>query len=187
MACVYPSLFGQAFSYTHALPLVIPLALWIFSIRWDSKGNWGFECIINLYSWILTWGYFIILILKGSFQVSRPDPYCPDQMGMVYPSVTAFYIGSIVTFIILLTYLWNIPLSEGYWVVVIGISGTLFLVLVRSTYNTLYEVLLSSLIGLVFTTVFLIYFRFFSPDLDIIVKQRPWCWFSLVNTWKKEN
>lgn len=188
MSCIYPSYIAQAYAYTHLLPLLIPLVIWAFSIRWINRHNWGFECIFNLYSIVLTWGYIFIYLMQEAFQVMRNDPYCPEQVSMAYPSVEAFYTGSTMAFVIMFTYLWNIPLSEMYWVVVIAILGGPSLILVWYTYNTFYEVLVSTLAGVILSVVYLIFIHFFALDyLDILIKQRPWCWLSLINTWGRED
>lgn len=183
MSCIYPSYVAQLYAYTHLIPWIVPLFLFAFSIRKDKNGNWGFEFIVYLYSALLSWGALVLYALQMSFNVLRNDPYCPDQVSLAYPSMEAFYTGAAMTYIIMFTYLWNAPLSEMYWVIVIAILGGPSLIFVWYTYNTLYEVLVSSLMGIFMTGFFLVAVRFFWLEhFDILVKQRPWCWLAAINT-----
>lgn len=187
MSCSYTSIVAQAYEYTHLLPILIPFLIWSFSIRWIDRHNWGFEALFNFYSIFLSWGYIFLWVLQGAFDVMRSNPYCPDQVSMAYPSAEAFYMGSTMSFVIIFTYLWNIPMSEMYWVVVIALLGGPSLLLVWYAYNTVYEVLVSTLAGIILSLIYLIYMYFFGMEsLDMIIAQRPWCWLSLVNTWGKE-
>jgi hypothetical protein len=188
MSCIYPSYIGQAYAYTHLIPWIIPIGLFAFSIKRDKSGKYGVEFIVYLYSTWLSWGALFLYIMQSAFRVMRHDPYCPDQTSLAYPSMEAFYTGSLVTYIILFTYLWNIPLAEMYWVVLFGLLALPPLILVWFTYNTVYEVLVSTLMGIAFTCVFLVAIRFFFVRyFNVLMKQRPWCWLSPVNTMTDEN
>jgi hypothetical protein len=187
MSCIYPSYISQVYAYSHLIPWIVPLFLFAFSIRKDKEGNWGFELVVYLYSALLSWGALLVYALQMSFNVLRGDPYCPDQMSFAYPSMEAFYTGAAVTYIVLFTYLWNAPLSEMYWVIVIAILGGPPLLFVWYTYNTLYEVIVSSLMGIFITVGFLVAVRFFWLEhLNMLVKQRPWSWLAAINTLSEE-
>jgi hypothetical protein len=161
----------------------VPLFLFAFSIKQDKQGKWGVEFVVYLYSASLSWGALLLYELQMSFNVLRADPYCPDQLSLAYPSMEAYYTGAAMTYVILYTYLWNAPLSEVYWVIVIAILGGPAFIFVWYTYNTVYEVLVSSLLGIFMTTGFLVAVRFFwVRHFDMVIQQRPWCWGVPINT-----
>jgi hypothetical protein len=183
MSCIYPSYVGQAYAYTHLIPWIVPLIILAFSWQRDRKtGHYRVELVTNLYSTWLSWGALWVWELQAAFQVMRHDPYCPDQVSAAFPSMEAYYTSSIVTSVILFTYLWNIPLSETYWVVCIAFLGGPALLLVWFTYNTTYEVLVSILMGIVVALVFWISVRFFFVHhFDALIKQQPFSWVPFSN------
>lgn len=189
MSCIYPSYIGQVYTNTHLIPWLVPLLIFGFSLQRDRKtGKYGIELVTNLYSTVLSWGALWIWELQSAFQVMRHDPYCPDQVSAAFPSMEGYYLSSLVTSVIMFTYLWNIPLSETYWVVCIAILGGFPLVLVWFTYNTLYEVLVSILMGMAVAVVFWCAVRFyFVYHFDIIIKQRPFSWVPFVNNTPTES
>lgn len=189
MSCIYPSYIGQAYAYTHLIPFIVPLMIFAFSRQRDRKtGRYGIEFCYNLYSAWVTWGFLLVWELQAAFQVMRHDPYCPEQVSAAFPSMEGYYVSSVVTSVILFTYLWNITLSETYWVILIALLGGPPLLLVWYTYNTLFEVLTSVLLGAALAAVFWIGVRFFFVyDFDIMIKQAPFNWINFVNNTPEED
>lgn len=183
MSCIYPSYIGQVFAYTHLIPWVVPLVILAFSWQRDRKtGDHGIEFVTNLFSAWLSVGSLWVWELQAAFNVMRNDPYCPDQFSAAFPSMEAYYVSSVVASVILYTYLWNIPLSETYWVVCIAFLGGPPLVFVWFTYNTTYEVLVSLLMGIAVALLFWIPTRFFFVHhFERLIKQVPFSWIPFVN------
>jgi hypothetical protein len=187
-SCIYPSYVGQVYAYTHLIPWIVPLLILTFSWQRDRKtGYYGVELVTNLYSAWLSVGALWVWELQAAFDVMRHNPYCPDQMSAAFPSMEGFYVSSVVTSVILFTYLWNVPLSETYWVVCIAFLGGPPLVLVWFTYNTTYEVLVSVLMGIVVAFLFWVPTRFFFVQhFDRIIKQQPFSWAPFINNTPEE-
>lgn len=181
---MYPSYAGQAFAAVFYVPWLITLGLFAFQRRRDPRtGEYGIEFIVYLYGLWLTWGTLLVWALQSSFRVMRNNPYCPDQVSYAYPSTPAFCLGSLFACIVGFTYLWNEVLSEVNWILIIGILFGIPMVFVWFTYNTWWEVLLSTLLGLVTGVVFVVVIRFFVVQhFEVMMKQRPWCWLGPIDT-----
>lgn len=184
MSCVYPSYAGQTFAYVLLTPWFISLGLFAFNIKRDREtGKWGVEFITYLYSLFLSWGTALVWIVQAAWSITRGNPYCPDQSVYAFPSTPAFCVGSLFVYVVAFSYFWNIVLSEGTWVIILTILVGVPMLFVWFTFNTVYEVLVSVLLGMVTTFVFVGVLRFFvARHIPMLVRQRPWVWFSAINT-----
>lgn len=163
-ACSYPeTLAGSIYSYTQLIVIVVPACIsamavskiWYFLARRERFG------VQFLHKWYGTWMLvmaMLVAIAQSNQNVLRPDPYCPDIIDYAFPSMTAFVVASLVTYVFLYTYLWNVVLPWVWWA---AIETLLLLpaVFVWFGVNTWLEILVSTLIGVVTTAVYLIAVR----------------------------
>lgn len=182
--CSYPSPVATAFEYTHLIPWIVPLVITAASIGKDRTGKWGKQIILIWYGSFLFVCQIGLYIAQASFNVTRTDPYCIDVVSYAFPSTEGFYISALSTYVIVFTYLWNIPLSWSYWTIlfvfVIGPSG----ILVWFTYNTLAEIGISVGIGSGTTIIFLLFVRFlWIDDIKFFVLQAPWTWLNAIDSY----
>jgi len=172
------------FEKTQALPWLISLALFAFSLGRNRHGKWGAELSITLYfqwSWVMQ---FFIWILDANFQVLRPNPYDPSIVESTYPSNVTFWCFSLITYVVTYAWLWEAVLSSKYWTIMLLFGFGPPTVLVWFMYNTWFEVLTSALLGIVLTAPFVLWMRYAleESDITIMLGQRPWTWFSAIDT-----
>jgi hypothetical protein len=95
----------------------------------------------------------------------------------------AFCLGSLFAYIVAFTYLWNEVLSELNWVIIIAVLFGIPMIFVWFTFNVWWEVLVSTLLGIVTSVVFAVAVRFFFAEhFPMLMAQRPWCWLGPVDT-----
>ena len=111
------------------------------------------------------------------------DPYCTDVASYAFPSLKAFYIASLTTYAIMFAYLWNIPIHWFYWSVIFLLFVGPQSMLMWMLFNTWQESLISTLLGVISTTVFLLLIRFrVQSTFPYLVQQFPFTWMSVIDT-----
>jgi hypothetical protein len=174
----------DAFELTQALPWLISLALFAFSVGRDRQGNWGTEFSMTLYikwSWVLQ---AFLWILESNYQVVRANPYDPTIVAWAYPCEVAFWCFSLITYVVSYVVLWGVRLPPLYWALMMVFGFVPPAILVWFMQNTWYEVLVSALIGCCLTLPLVLWMRYLlhPKDLSIMLKQRPWTWLSAIDT-----
>lgn len=187
--CGYTSYASQAYVYIQWIPFIVPLvismAAWTFTPTGvDGKMKPVKQIILILFGlWLIVMEWFLY-ILQYVFQVQRYDPYCVDVLTYAFPSRISFYLATLITYLFMFAYLWNAEIHWIYWTSVflffVGPQSMLLWML----YNTWQEELLSTVFGVITTSMFMLFYRFYVADIvPYLVHQRPWTWFSAADTW----
>lgn len=182
--CAYGSYPAQVYHATHFIPWIVPLAIAAAAIGRTRYNTWGTQLMLKLFGLWLTVLQPVLYIVQGTFNIQRPDPYCPDTFTFAFPLSEAFYIAALATFIIMFTYCWNIVLPWLYWFVlicfIIGPPG----ILCWYTYSTWAETLLSLGMGALTSIVFVVFVRFLIlDDFPLLLNQRPWTWLGSIDNY----
>lgn len=189
MSCAYDTWGGQIYSGVQWLPFLVPTAISMAAWTFARSGRNGQlkpvkQLILLLFGlWLLVMEYFLY-VLQYFYNIQRHDPYCTTLLTYAFPSRISFYLATLVTYLFFFALLWGARIHWVYWTC----SFVLFLypqaLLVWMLYNTWQEVLVSSVIGVVSTAFFMIMYRLFVTDaVPYLIHQRPWTWFSAVDTW----
>ena len=181
--CVYESYTGQAFGLVQLIPWVIPSFLTAGSITKDRRGRFGFEFTPFWFSFYLTVWQLLIYELQMSFRMMKSDPFC-SVISSTFPSTSTFYITAGISFIILFTFIWNVPLSWQYWLYLLVFVIVPPSYLVWLEYNEWWEILISVALGVIASaTYFLVLWTCISKNLHYILNSTPCTWFHVVDTY----
>lgn len=183
--CRYTSYPAQLYQLVHLIPLIVPIIVWAASFTRDANGKWGMQIILVWFAKWITATQLLLRVFQAASHSMRHDPYCPDIESLAVPSAEAFSVFAIASFVILFTYLWNMPMSSSYWAItfafLLGPPG----VLIWFNYNSWHEILIAALLGVTSTAFFVIMVRFvFIRYIDVILKQPPWTWCNCVHTYQ---
>lgn len=190
MSCGYNSYASQIYSGVDWIPFIVPLAISAAAWTFTPTGKDGHmkpakQLILIFFGlWLLLMELFVYMAQVYA-NVQRPDPYCLELV-MVYafPSRISFYLATLVTYLFMFAYLWNAEIHWLYWTCTLLFFVAPQAMLVWMVQNTWQEALISTLIGVISTIVFMVFYRFFVIDVTpYLVQQRPWTWFSAADTW----
>jgi len=182
--CAYPSIVAQVYEGTHLLPWLVPLAVTAASFGRDKNGRFGKQIMLVWYGLFLTLMQLVVYIFQNSFNTTRSDPYCVEIVSYAFPSMEAYYVSALSTFITGLTYFWDIQMSWTYWTMMItfliGPAG----ILIWFGYNSVPEILMSIGMGTGTTLLFLVLVRFFWREhIPFLLLQAPWTWFNCIDSY----
>jgi len=189
MSCGYNSYGNQVYQGVQWIPFIVPLVISAAAWTFTPTGEFGKmkpvkQIILVFFGLWLAFMEYFLYILQFYFNLQKPDPYCMDLLTYAFPSRISFYLATMITYLLLYGYLWNAELHWIYW------TGTLLFfigpqsMLVWMLYNTWQEALVSSFLGVVSTTFFMVfYWGFVTQHVPYLVMQSPWTWFSAADTW----
>lgn len=181
--CVYEGYTGQAFGLVLTIHWIIPIFIWGASITKDRRGRFGFEFTTFWYGLYLTLWLTVIYILQMSLQMMRHDPFCSQIVTAAFPSVSTFYLSSGLSFTILLTFIWNIPLNWKYWIYLLVVVIIPPCYLVWLEYNQWWEILVTALIGFASSILYFVLLWSFYSHLPQVLNSFPCTWFRIVDTY----
>lgn len=179
---------SQLFAYVLQIPFLVTLAISAASIRKDAYGRWGKEFILVLFgAWLFVW-WIGLTILQIAMNMPREDPFHAGEIYYGFPSSVGFYVSTLIFFVIEFSYLWNIQFSRMYW---IGMYLTLIgpsVVLCWFQFNSWQEVALSMGLGLIVTTVFILFYYYcIVQHIPLLIVSEPFTWMSCVDTWTQDD
>lgn len=183
MECVYTSYDGMAFGVVQILPYIVPTAITLGSFTRDVAGRRGFEFTTFWYSFYLTACQIALSILQLSVRASRSDPFCFNVIAPAFPSSSTFFVVAGVTFIIMMTFIYNMVFGWKYWLYLFFIMFLPPLYLVWVQYNTWWEILVSGLLAVVANLFFFFVLEFWvAPDLPFWLNCAPNTWMGVTDT-----
>lgn len=81
------------------------------------------EPIFTTLGWTITFTAMLMFPLKQAFNITRPDPYCPDILTWAFPSDELVYVGIVLAFAIGYSIMWKSNRTWFQWLCL----GLLFL------------------------------------------------------------
>jgi len=183
-SCTYPSYAGQAWTIVHYIPWIVPLFIFAASITPRKDGRGGTQLILKLYALWLSLMQIVLYLLQVYFKNMRADPYCTDVYNYGFPSLKAYYWSAGLTYIIMFCYLYNMSLGWFWWTFIFLVFAGPQSMLVWMLYNTWQEALVSSLIGIISTGVFLLLIRFIVQDyFPYLINMFPFTYMGATDTY----
>lgn len=147
--CYYTSLLGQAFAWTQLLPSMVSLVLSVLTFVTS-------QFIFVFLAWYLHGIQLLLWAIQLYLRVDRPNPLCQEYHTYAFPSIEGFYIGALAAFIIGYSLRWHVKQPWYVWVTILVFFVAPPTVLVFLAYNRWYEVVISLLIGIVTSSIFII-------------------------------
>jgi len=164
--CYYTSLSGIVFGWTQVIPTAVTSILSIFGLVTG-------EIIAPFCGLYLHASSMLLWIFQTYMQRVRPNPVCQLYQSLAFPSIVAYYVASVLTFIIVYAYLWNRYLSWFKWLILYALAA-LPLILISVGYNYPGEVGISMLVGVIVTAIFVIVLKvYISPALPYLLNAFP--------------
>ena len=176
--CMFTSSgFPMAIAWAHRVPFLISGSL-------SLSGAITHEIIFPLLgSYLFLIHYGVVYPMQHYFNVLNSDPYCPDDITWAFPNVEAFFVSSLVTFVILYALLWKHPQTWFRW----GGLTVIFLIppaiLVWLNNNRLLHVALTIAVGILTTTGFTLWLFSFRETLPFVLNLPPVMYFGYVDTY----
>lgn len=173
------------YSVVRWFPWLVTLCISAASIGRSADGSWrwGKEFILVTYNMWLCVLQLLLYIAQYGFGITRLDPYDLETPIYAYPSAETFYIFCLVTYVIGFTFLWQIQLEWLPYLILFLLAFVIPNTMFLFELNTPAELASSAVMGIVGTLVFLLFMRFIVVyDLPVIIHQRPWCWFSCIDS-----
>lgn len=142
------------------------------------------QFIFAVYGWFLEGMYFTLLAMNAHLQKNVSDPICPEHILPGAPSIVAFYVASLTTFIVSYAlWRWRRP-SVFRLVLLLLIFAGPPAVLVWFGYNSALDVALTMIYGIVSTALFFAMLSLVVRDsLDSALIRTPFSWLGYKNTW----
>ena len=182
MQCVYPSIPSQLFGSTGLIPWVVPMLFFTAGIT-KRNGRWGNQIAMVMYGKWMLLVQTVLYIIQTYVDAQRADPYCPDLLSYASPSMPIFYASAGIFYVVFFTLFWGIALPWTYWVILVLVWAHPAFLLSWFYYNTVTEVLVSTLIGAATPALFLLVVRFWIlDDIPFMLTQVPWRWMACTDT-----
>lgn len=168
--CYYASAWGQAFAWTQLVPYIVSIGLTLLAVVTNQFMYWAL-------GWYLHGVQLLLWFVQLNLQIDRPNPLCQEYHTYAFPSIEAYYIGAVVTFIIVYSRVWKTGLSLYVWAILVATTVIPPIILVFLAYNQWYEVLISMAVGAVASIVIIIMFWVYIYDaLPYIQNVFPFSW-----------
>lgn len=168
--CYYASLGGQVFGLSQIVPTFMTLCLTVMGLATH-------QIMFPLFGIYLDGAQMVLWIFQSYFQAVRPNPICQLYNTYAFPSITMYYVASLITFVFVYGYFWDVAHSWVIWLIFYLVGFGLPLILVHYSFNRVWEVLFSVAFGIVFTSVFVIVLKFYiCPVLPFILSDFPSTW-----------
>lgn len=175
---------SQAWTVVHYIPWIVPFAIFCVSITPRRDGKGGAQLILKLYGMWLSLIQIVLTLLQHHFNYMRDDPFMIFPPTYVFPSLKAYYWAALITYAVLFCYLYNITLGWFWWACVFLFFAMPQGMLIWMTYNTWQESLISTLLGVLSTTVFLLLIRFIVQDsFPYLLHMFPFTYMSVTDTY----
>ena len=164
-ACYYVSIGAQTFGVTHAIPVFISTVLTVFSTVTHDV----LFLLYGLFILLLKW---VIWCIQVNLQMVRPLPVCAVYETYAFPSLPVVVSVSLVVFALCYSYYWRVPVgwiaTFFLWCIFLGPSAVMYVY----DYNRGWEIVLSMVIGVISTWMFMIFMH------DFIASSIPYLQFS---------
>lgn len=175
---------SQAWTVVHYIPWIVPFAIFCVSITPRRDGKGGAQLVLKLFGMWLSVMQILLNVLQNYFNYQRNDPFMIFPPAHAFPSLKAYYWAALMTYVILFCYLYNIILGWFWWACIFLFFALPQSMLVWMLYNTWQEALVSTLLGVISTTVFLLLIRFIIQDsFPYLVNMFPFTYMSVTDTY----
>jgi hypothetical protein len=171
--CYYVSILGQAFAWTQFVPYLVSLVLTVLTF------------VTNQFLFVILGSYLhavqmILWAIQLYLHVDRVDPVCQQYHTFAFPSIEAYYIGALVSFVII----WKRQQTVFVWLCLLLIFVVPCTVLVFLAYNRWYEVLISMAIGVVSSAFLVLLLRvYMKPGVPFLLFAFPLHWLQYEDTY----
>lgn len=171
--CVMPQNVGVLFIYTQAFPLFIAAAF----TGVTALTGWVFFAFLGIY--MLVAQYFL-WPFQAAFNRGRNPLLCPiGQSQYAFPSVEMFYAASLLTLILFYVIGYRGRPGVLSWLSLCVLLLAAPFVLLFFEFNEWWEVLFSALMGIIFTTIFMVHmWLFWGPAIPYLETIPPFSTFS---------
>lgn len=179
MSCTYGSLESAALYFVDVIGFSVGIAFYVAGILQS-------DLFPTIYGLFLKSAWFIMWVFRIYLDIQLEDPRCPGVFYYAFPNPPSFYVASLATLLVMYR-LWY-PLKHPWgW----G-SGLLLGGLVLAAPFTLlwfqrvlwYHVLITFLLGIVSTAVFMVVVRFYvTPVMPYLVMQAPATWLGMTENY----
>ena len=174
--CYYGSFVGIAFGWTQVIPTTVTTILSVMGFATQ-------QVIFPLYGLYLHGTSLVLWIFQTYLQQVRANPVCQLYQTLAFPSTVSYYIASVITFIVLYAYLWDVYISWFKWLLLYALA-VMPIILVWVGYNSVVEILISMLIGVIFTSMFVIVLKLYiSPLLPFLLNAFPFTYLGYVDSY----
>jgi len=167
LGCYYLSMGAQAFGYTQLLPAIATLGFGLMTLVTNNDIWFVFGLWLYLPQYMV-WSF------QRYFSYVRSDPVCAMYQAYAFPSMASFYYGVILGIFLWYTILFKIQQTWFVWLLMYIFGITIPAVLMYTGYNVWWEILFSSLFGILSCYVYIIVLRwFFKPKSHYLQNYFP--------------
>lgn len=173
--CILSETAAKIFLGLQLSPWAVSGIIWVLNLVQSGS---VFFYYISLW---LGFSHYTLYPFQEQFNMIRPEIMCAlGQESYKFPSVMIYYVGSVVTIVIVYCAMWPTRTSYMRWVWIGLLMLAPSFVLVWFEFNVWYEVLFSMLWGAIQTTGFMLVMRFFlRPAWPYMECAPPCTWMGL--------
>lgn len=173
------------YTVTRWVPWLVTIIISAASIGRSADGSWrwGKEFILVVYNMWLCIMQLVLYIIQYGFNITQTDPYDLETLIYTFPSAETFYMFSMLTYFLGFTFLWQVQIEWLPYAVMFFCCLVVPSMMYQFRLNTPAELAASAVMGICGTLLFLVFMRFVVvKNLPFIIHQRPWTWFSCIDS-----